>query len=340
MENTIKKRKLYSRNRNRIIFYILMIAIPMIQTALFYFYVNFNTIILAFSRFTESDTVGLVQSFDSQFLNFKNAWNRIIWGENGKYLYQWGNALKFFAIDFPSALTLALAFSFYIAKKYPGAGLFKTMLFMPTLISGLVFCAIFMELVHYGYQELCCISAGLEVNSTNMEKFPDLLQNVSTAFPTIVFYNIWISFGSNILLYSGAMSAIDESVIESAQLDGANLLQEFWFITLPLIFPTMLSLLIVSLTGIFSSSQNLVNFYAESIPVEFRTSIQTIGYRMFILTKQAGQVEGGALVPRKDVIEPLVATDLAAYGLILSTVLIPLITGTRKLLKKYGPSVD
>lgn len=341
MENTTKKPKLYSRNRNRLIFYIIMISWPILQIALFYVYVNFNTIILAFTRFEESATVGLNQFFDSQFLNFKNAWNQIICGPNGEYLYRFGNALKFFAIDFPAALTLALAFSFYIAKKYPGAGVFKTMLFMPTLISGLVFCVIFMELVLYGYGELWCIANGIEVTHENISNLaPHLLQQSSTAFPIIVFYNIWISFGSNILLYSGAMSGIDESIIESAQLDGANLLQEFWFITIPMIFPTMLSLLIVSLTAIFSGSQNLVNFYAEDIPLGLQPSIETIGYRMYVLTKQAGQIEGGALVPPKLQPDKLVATDLAAYGLMISVVLIPIVTGTRKLLKKYGPSVD
>ena len=113
--------------------------------------------------------------------------------------------------------TLALIFSFYIYKKYLFSGLFKTVLFMPQIISGLIFATIFRYLVTDGYIFLMQKISG--------EKVLGLLDNVDTRFAILVFFNIWISFGVNVLLYSGAMSGINESIVESARLDGVNVVQ-------------------------------------------------------------------------------------------------------------------
>ncbi|MBR2871202.1 MAG: sugar ABC transporter permease [Clostridia bacterium] len=330
MENLVKKTKGLTRTQNRLIFYCIMLIWPVIQTSLFYFYVNFNTFALAFQ---EVDFGGATHGFTLN--NFSIAWNELIVGQITYIL----NSLKFFAIDFPIALVLALTFSFYIYKKYPGAGLFKTMLFMPSLLSGLVFCILFKYLSSYGYQEIRCLLDSLPVTATNRQAYTPLLEGVDTAMPTVIFFNIWISFGSNILLYSGAMSGIDESVVESSKLDGANLLQEMFHITLPLIFPTIISLVVVSLTGVFTNQLSLVSLFGETFPNEdVKERIVTVGYKMFIYAKHlttASQTNmdmfGSGYYD---------AGELSAYGLAVSVVIIPMVLGIRKLMKKYGPSTD
>ena len=336
MENVIKKKRGLSRNQKRLIFYTLMVAWPVMQTILFYVYVNFNTILLAFQRYDIAPSgLGYVVSFDSSFSSFHTAWNELIVDQLG-YI---GNGLKFYAIDFPVALILALSFSYYIYKKYPGHGLFKTMLFMPSLISGMVFCIIFKYIVYYGYMELMCMTNGLEVTYANMMSFESgtLLYNASTAVPTIIFYNIWISFGSNILLYSGGMSSIDESIVESCHLDGANVIQEMVHITLPLIFPTIISLVVVSLTGMFTNQLGLLGLYGDSmdgLSSETRRAVTTIGFRMYILSQKIG-----VNATNIDNLE-YTTTHLSAYGLTISAFLIPIVLTIRKMLKKYGPSAD
>jgi ABC-type sugar transport system permease subunit len=299
--------------------------------------VNINTVVLAFQRITENPNgVGYLYSFDAEFRAFQKAWNGLIVDQ----LWMFGNGLKFYAIDYPVSLTLALAFSFYIYKKYPGAGLFKTMLFMPSLVSGLVFCIMYRYICQYCYQEIMCMVNGQEVTYDNMMQYTSLLYNPDTAFGCIIFYNIWISFGSNILLYSGAMSGIDESIVESAHLDGTNLLQEFWHISLPLIFPTFISLTITSITGVFTSNVGVLSLYGTNFTGAGEgiiKQVQTIGYRMYLLAQQLG-LNGAQLTDEVKV--KFNTSDLSAYGLIISAVVIPVVLTVRKLLKKYGPSVD
>lgn len=308
----------------------------MLHTAIFYFYVNINTVILAFQKITENPNgVGYLYEFDSTFRSFKVAWNELIVGQ----LYMIGNGAKFFAIDWPISFTLALSFSFYIYKKYPGAGLFKTMLFMPSIISGLVFCIIYTYLCEHGYGQIMCMIEGKEVTYRNIISYGSLLRKADTAFFCIVFYNIWISFGSNILLYSGAMSGIDESVVESAHLDGANTLQEFWFISLPLIFPTIISLVVTVITGVMTSNAGTLSLYGDSfsgVPDETIREVKTIGYQMHILAQRLGL--NGAQLTEETV--KFNTCDLSAYGLIVTAVVVPIVLTIRKLLTKYGPSVD
>lgn len=334
---TLQKDRGYSRTTSRLVFYILMLIIPLAQLFVFYIMVNINTVVLAFQRITENPNgVGYLYSFDSEFRAFQKAWNGLI----VEQLWMFGNGLKFYAIDYPVSLTLALAFSFYIYKKYPGAGLFKTMLFMPSLVSGLVFCIMYRYICQYCYQEIMCMVNGQEVTYDNMMKYTSLLYNPDTAFGCIIFYNIWISFGSNILLYSGAMSGIDESIVESAHLDGTNLLQEFWHISLPLIFPTFISLTITSITGVFTSNVGVLSLYGTNFTGAgegITRQVQTIGYRMYLLAQQLG-LNGAQLTDEVKV--RFNTSDLSAYGLIISAVVIPVVLTVRKLLKKYGPSVD
>ena len=333
---TLKKENNFSRTKSRLIFYILMLIIPMAQMLLFYVYVNINTVILAFQRITENPNgIGYLYEFDTEFRAFKTAWNGLIVDQ----LWMFGNGAKFFGIDYPISFTLALSFSFYIYKKYPGAGLFKTMLFMPSIVSGLVFCIIYTYLCEHGYGQIMCMIEGKAVTYRNIVSYGSLLRNADTAFFCIVFYNIWISFGSNILLYSGAMSGIDESVVESAHLDGANTIQEFWFISLPLIFPTNISLVVTAITGVLTSNCGTLSLFGDSfsgVPDETIREVKTIGYQMHILAQRLGL--NGAQLTEETV--KFNTCDLSAYGLIVTTVVVPIVLGVRKLLKTYGPSVD
>lgn len=359
MQEAIKKQpKAYSRTRSRMTFYIIMIAWPVIHSALFYFYVNFSSILMAFQSL-EITSEGYKSVFTTERLKF--AWEWLFTGQ----LYNFWIAIKFFIVNFPISFTLALTFSFYIYKKYPGAGIFKVMLFMPSIVSSLVFCIIYKYLCEYGYAEIVCMLDGLPkaneipgftfvedvpvINTQTLSQQGSLLTKEGTSFFMIVFYDIWISFGTNILLYSGAMSGIDESVIESAQLDGANLIQEFIHISLPLIFPTITSLLIVTMTTIFTATGSQLSLYGEYPPDEVRT----IGFSIYVMTQKVGS-SGIAAGPDTKSPAWVTATsgahagetanvsinDLAAFGLILSCFIIPIVLTFRKLMKKYGPSVD
>ena len=130
-----------------------------------------------------------------------------------------------------------------------------------------------------------------------------------------------MGFGISVLLYSGAMSGIDNSLIEAAKLDGATSLSEFWHVVLSSIFPTITTFLVVGVAGIFINQMALFNFFGGEAP----NSLSTFGYYMFVKVEDANIAQ----FPR-----------LSALGILMTVVAVPITFVVKYLLEKFGPKTD
>ena len=110
-----KKKAPLTREKKRIIFYTLMLIFPMAQFLLFYVYVNFYEILLAFKMFVpiEGSAVGFVETFT--FDNFRYVFNFIFVSKNIPLIT---NSILYYILHTAVGTSLALAFSYYIYKKY------------------------------------------------------------------------------------------------------------------------------------------------------------------------------------------------------------------------------
>ncbi len=321
----LKSKKKFVRNRKRLTWYIAVMFFPCLQFALFYFYVNFNTIILAFEKFAPMEgSYGYLTEF-AGLENFKAAW--AIFTDSGERIL---NSVYLFLANLVIVMSLALIFSYYIAKKYMFAGFFRVVLFLPHMVSGVVIVAIYQAILNdvvpiigsaiFGEEAL--IQAGIDNGVMGIDA------PAATKYGCILFYNIWIAFGTNVLLYTGAMSGVDPSIVESAQLDGANIVQEFLHIYIPAIFPTLTIFIVTGITGIFSNTMNMIAFYGTA---GGDAPFDVFGYYMY----------------RKSVYGSLYGTTgsvtysvLSALGLIIVAIILPSIIIVRRLLEKYGPRTD
>ena len=306
-----KKKAPMTREKKRILFYTLMLIFPMAQFLLFYVYVNFYEISLAFQMHVakENEAVGydILLTFD----NFKYAYNFIFQAKNIPLVT---NSVIYYVLHTAIGTSLALAFSYYIYKKYFMAELFRVVLFLPQIISGMVIALLFKYICEDVYIALSGEKMGLMGN-------PDY------RFTTLIVYNLWLGFGTNILLYTGAMSCINDSIVESAHLDGTNVFTEFFYITFPMVFSTFSTFIITGLSGIFTQQLHLFTFYGTTAPLEVRT----LGYYIYTSTLQSG------LLREKDY---FTYGELSALGLMITLIVLPLTFGVRALLEKIGPSVD
>jgi putative aldouronate transport system permease protein len=66
----------------------------------------------------------------------------------------------------------------------------------------------------------------------------------------IVFFFLWKGLGYGTVVYLASIMGIDREIYEAARIDGTNVLQEIWFITIPLLKPTFIMLILFSLGGI------------------------------------------------------------------------------------------
>lgn len=194
----------------------------------------------------------------------------------------WKTTLLSFVISMGIGTPLGLMFAYYISKKLPGAGAFRVLLFLPSVISAIVMVTIYRFFVERAVPEIVYMLVGTRPKG--------LMENPDTRFGVIMFYNIWVSFGVNVLMYSNAMSGIAPEVVESAQIDGASRLREFVSISLPGIFPTLTTFLITGVAAIFTNQYNMYSFYGDSSP----SKLLNFGY-YFYRTTQSATSPGGIL---------------------------------------------
>lgn len=300
-------KKHFEKRRTRdAIFYMLLILFPMLQFVIFYLGVNVNSIFLAFKSYGEDGKYywSGFDNFKTLFANFRDL-----------TVFRVGvrNSLIVFLVGTVIGVVCGILFSYYIYKKAPLKNFFKIMLFLPSIIPSIALVVMFKQIAD-GAVPAFFDAIGQTVNG--------LLSNVVTTFGTIIFYNIWVSFGVSILLYVGAMSNISESVVEAAKLDGAGYFKELRYITIPLIWETMSTFIIVAVGGIFVNQANIYAFYSDAA----EERIFTIGYWLY---KETVKPNGYADYPM-----------LSAFGLLLSFITIPLVYLVKYLLARRGSGFE
>ena len=289
------------------LFYIILLAFPVAQFCVFYLGVNLNSILLTFKEYD-----GVSGAFRwSGLENLAEVFR--VFGSK-EFSYAWKNTFIVYFTGLIVGTPLALFFSFYIYKKMFGHGFFKVILFVPSIISAVVMVMIFRNFTELVIPDIAKKLFGAEMNG--------LLSDPKTVFGTLLFFSVWVGFGTGILMYSGAMSGISDSVVEAAKLEGASSVREFFSITLPLIWPTVVTFLVVGVAQMFVNQFNLYTFYGDTAEPE----IVTIGYYLFARTANTANL--------------IQYPFLAAMGVVLTFIAVPLTLGARFLLEKFGPSAD
>lgn len=305
-QRTLQKRK-GKIGRDWLLFYILMAAFPILQFCVFYIGVNANMITKAFSAYDMKTGTYIFngwENFRKIFFDLKN---------NAVYAVSLKNSLWAYLLTTGVSLPLSLLMSYYIFKKGKGHKLFRSMLFLPSIISPMVLSTIFRIVTDKVYPELVFKFTG--------EYVPGLLMSDSkTVFLLAAFYTVWTGFGVTTMMYRGAMDGVTPSMIEAASLDGAGEFVQFYKIILPMIFPTISVFLLTGITGIFMNQISLYNIFSSNLGDQM---VKTFGYQFFLETSKATLAD----YPR-----------LTAIGLVLSLITIPVVLGLRKLFNKIDPT--
>ena len=141
------------------------------------------------------------------------------------------------------ALLLAVWFTSY-RLKLKGQRFFKTVIYMPNLIMASAFAMLFFMLFSpVGPINQIMESAGI------MDKPIMFFDMVFTNRSIIAFMNFLMWFGNTTILLMAGIMGIDQSLFESAQIDGAKSMQVFFRVTLPLLMPILVYVIITSMIG-------------------------------------------------------------------------------------------
>ena len=309
-------------NKRRAGFSLLMLAIPVLHFLIFYLYINLSSFALAFKKYEIISGVGMVSSF-AKFENFEIALSQLF-SVSGWSMIK--NSLIFDAVNLFFLTPITLIFSFYIYKKCFMSKFFKVMLFMPYILSEIIVATLYRCMLNNVIPEI--MSVWFHVADTT--KF-QLLTEESTKMGAAIVFNIIMWFGINSLIYSSSMGDINASLSEAAQLDGANVAQEFIYVTVPAIFPTIVTLFTVALAAVFTDQYRMFSLYKYNEV----GSLENVGHFLYMEASRVGKTLGGGQSTTNNTYG-----SLSAMGLLLSFVVIPVTLVTRKLLNKYGPRAD
>ena len=164
------------------------------------------------------------------------------------------NTVFYFIIQVPIMLLLALILAQLLNNKdLKFKGLFRTMIFLPCATSLVSYSMIFKSLfAGDGFVNVILTHIGMQP--------VDWFQNAWAAIFVIIIALIWRWTGYNMVFYLSGLQNIDSSIYEAARIDGANGIQQFFKMTIPLLKPTILLTAIMSTSGtlqLFDESVNL-----------------------------------------------------------------------------------
>lgn len=250
------------RNRSEKLFFWALVALPLLQFAVFYIGVNFNSVLLAFKEYSvKDDTYTFVW-----FKNFASVWKGLA---DGALLTMLRNSVSVWLLTTVLGTLIAVIFSYYIFKKRLADKAFKFALFLPTVLPAVLLTTVFVFFAEAAWPPVSKFFTGEE---------SALLYSDSTRMAAVMSYTLFIGLGTQVLLYSGAMEQIDTSVIEAAKIDGATPVVEFIRIVVPQILGTISTFLIAGIATIFTNQAHLYEFYGYDVS---DPRFKTIGYELF-----------------------------------------------------------
>ena len=149
----------------------------------------------------------------------------------------------------------------------------QTLTYLPHFISFVVVSNIFLELL--GTEG----PVNQALLSTNMvEAAVKFWQEPSWFWLLVTLIRAWKEVGWDAILYLSALAAIDTAQYEAASIDGCGRFRRIWYITIPNLLPTVVTLWVLNMSGIFAASFDASYMLGNAITSDVAEVIETYVY--------------------------------------------------------------
>ena len=298
-----KKKSKYGLRKQDVIFIVAMLAYPIAHFCFFWIGTNAGAIVLAF----ELDGKFSTQWFENLFFALAEGHDAI-----GQSIF---NTFIFFIKDM-LMLPFHLLISYFFYRRIKGYRFFQIMFYLPSIISPVAIASMFQLFVGPTgpLNHLLVNSWGWTDNAIGF------LTDSTYANATLMFYTLWLGWGGNMLLLGGALARVPVEILESGRLDGIGTWKEIIYLIFPLVWPTLSTLIILGLTGLFSAGAPVMLLTGGG----YGTS--NLAYWIFC--------RSGGLDPTQAQFN-----YVSAAGLFFTVIGVPIILGLRKLIEKI-PTVE
>jgi len=200
--------------------------------------------------------------------------------------YQFGNTIRntitlslyVITVTFPLPVAMALYINQMRVKSY--RKVFQVVTYLPHFISTVVLVGLMLLVLSP--------SVGIVGNLARLfGAEPVNLVAIPTAFSHLyVWSDVWQHTGWDSIIYLAALSAVDPSLYEAASVDGASKFQKLRYIDLPMLVPTMVTLLILRSGNIMNIGFEKTYLMQNSLNIMFSEVISTYVYKLGLLNAQ------------------------------------------------------
>jgi ABC-type sugar transport system permease subunit len=159
-------------------------------------------------------------------------------------------------------IVLALVLAVLLNRALRGRAVFRTVLFMPVVMSFVVVGLIWSWIYNYNFGLLNAILGMLGLQAWKQ----DWLGNASIALGALIVVDIWKWFGFHMVINLAGLQSIPNELYEAVRIDGASAWQSFWRVTLPLLKPVTMINVLLATSGAFNVF-DLVYVMTEGGPV-------------------------------------------------------------------------
>lgn len=272
-----RKKKGFLQKLYKYRIFLLMLSPAIIYTLVFSYY-PMTGIVMAFKKYNYADGI------------WGSPWSGL---ENFKFFFDSGQAglvtrntvlynVVFIIVNTLFQIAVAIFLTEIRNRHFRKTA--QSVMFLPYFISWVIVGVMAFNIFSsdYGFMN------GL-ITSLGGEKIPFYTKPEVWPF-ILVFFNLWKNIGYGSVMYLAAIMGIDTSIYEAAAIDGANVFQRITKVTIPMIMPTTIILLLLSVGGIFKGNFDM--FYnligTNGLLYNFTDVIDTLTFRALISSNNFG----------------------------------------------------
>lgn len=263
----------------------LLMLLPAVIYTIIFSYLPMAGIVMAFKKYTYAGGI------------FNSPWNGF---DNFKFFFKSGQALmvtkntvlyNLLFIAFNTVLQMTVAILLVEMKNKYFRKVSQSLMFLPYFISWVIVSVIAFNILSYDYGLINTIIDKLGGTKINF-------YSTGSFWPFILtFFGAWKGVGYGSIMYLAAIMGIDTSIYEAASIDGANVFQRIFRITIPLMKPTVIILLLLSIGGIFRGNFDMFYNLVGSNGLLYKSTdvIDTYTFRALITNNDFGMSAASGL---------------------------------------------
>jgi multiple sugar transport system permease protein len=199
------------------------------------------------------------------------------------------NTLYYVGLMVPISTVLALLFAFLLNQKLRAVTWYRTAYFLP-VVSSTVAVALVWSWIYakdFGLLNFLLRQIGLDPIGW--------LSSIRWAMPAVIIMGVWGNLGAGIVIFLAGLQSIPETYYEAANVDGANGIQKFFRITVPLITPSLFFYFIITMIDAFQTFESIY-IMTRGGPVNSTTTIVYYIYRNGFRNFKMGYASSQAIV--------------------------------------------